>query len=87
MQSEIEKFDALKIKHSELEKKKIRLEEQFKSKKERLAEIVKQIREEGHDPSKLKEIIEEKEATLKQSLDAFEKELEKASSELSAIEV
>lgn len=86
MEDEVRRFENLQTRHNELEKKKIRMEEQFRSKKEALSEVIKKIKEEGYDPTKLDEIITEKKKELEKALSDFEKELEKASSDLSAIE-
>jgi hypothetical protein len=86
MENEVEKFKNLKARHDELEKKKIRMEEQFRSKKEALGEVIRKIKEEGYDPTKLDEIITRKKEELEKALNDFEEQLEKASSDLSAIE-
>lgn len=87
MANEIERFKELKSKHDELEKKKIRLEEQFRSKKESLSQIIAEIKKEGYDPTKLDEIIAEKTEEMDKALENFEKQLKKASEDLSTIEV
>jgi uncharacterized protein (UPF0335 family) len=87
MKSEIEKFTALNQTLSDLRDKKIRLEEQFKSKKASLSELLKEIKAAGYDPTKLKEIIQEKETSLKKQIADFEQEVTKVSSALSKIEV
>jgi len=86
MQTEIEKFTEITNQLKKLEEKKIRLEEQFRSKKESLTELLKEIKAAGYDPSKLKETIQEKEAALTQQLSIFEKDVETASSLLAQIE-
>jgi len=86
MDKEIEKFTELSKQLRTLEDKKIRLEEQFKSKKEALSELIKEIKDAGYDPTKLKETIQQKEEELKKDIASFEGELNEASSLLSKIE-
>lgn len=86
MDKEIERFTDLSKQLRTVEDKKIRLEEQFKTKKEALSELIKEIKDAGYDPTKLKEIIQTKEEELKKDIAAFEAELSTASSLLSKIE-
>jgi len=87
MQTEIEKFKELTDKVKGLGEKKIRLEEQYRSKKEALTTLLKEIKAAGFDPSKLKETIAEKEASLKSQIAVFEQEVDKVSSMIAKIEV
>lgn len=87
MASDIERFEELTKRSKALNEKKIRLEEQLSTRKKDLGDLVRKIKDEGYDPTKLKDIIEEKEKGLKQQIDAFEKDLTEVSQKLSAIEV
>lgn len=86
MKDDIERFKELSDRVSELDEKKIRLEEQYKNKKETLTALLKEIKDAGFDPSKLKETIAEKEGQLKNQIAAFEQEVEKVSSMIAKIE-
>ena len=86
MSVEVKKFMELCDTLKNLETRKIRLEEQFKAKKETLTELVKQIRAEGYDPNSLKDVIVEKETELQKEVDEFEKALNTASEELAKAE-
>ena len=57
MSDKIEKFQKLQEKASDLKTKKIRLEEQYKSKKSTLKELVKEVKDLGYDPNKLGQVI------------------------------
>jgi len=87
METELSKFTKLKEDLRSLENRKIRIEEQLKSKKQDLQELVLKIKESGYDPKKLNEIIVEKEKALKEQIQNFETKLQKASTQLTAIEV
>lgn len=87
MAGDLEEFLALKKQNEELKTKKIRLEEQHRSKKAQLAELIAQIKEKGYDPNKLKDIIATKEQELKKSIEEFRASVEKASAQLAQIEV
>jgi uncharacterized protein (UPF0335 family) len=87
MPTDVERFAEINSRLSELSEKKIRLEEQFKNKKEALSELLKEVKAAGYDPTKLKEIIQEKETTLKEQISAFEKEVDAVSAQISKIEV
>jgi chromosome segregation ATPase len=86
MQSEIDRFKELSDRVKNLDEKKIRLEEQYKNKKETLTALLKEIKTAGFDPSKLKETITEKEEQLKSQIASFEQEVEKVSSLIAKIE-
>ena len=87
MQTEIDKFKTLSEQVKALDEKKIRLEEQYRSKKETLTELLKEIKAAGYDPTKLKETIQEKEDQLKAQIASFEEEVIKVSSLIAKIEV
>jgi hypothetical protein len=86
MQTEIEMFKELTDKTKSLGEKKIRLEEQYRSKKETLTALLKEIKAAGFDPAKLKETIAEKESQLKSQIVSFEQEVEKVSAMIAKIE-
>jgi len=86
MNDQIERFKELNENLKNLSEKKIRFEEQFKTKKQSLAELIREIKEAGYDPIKLNEAIQEKETALKKAIAKFEKELQEVSSQLSEIE-
>lgn len=86
MNDQIEQFRILSEQLKTLSEKKIRLEEQYKAKKEALTNLIVEIKEKGYDPKKLNEVIQEKEKDLNDSIEEFKKELEKVSAELTEIE-
>lgn len=86
MKDQIERFRELSDKLKNLSEKKIRLEEQFKSKKAALTELVKEIKDAGYDPKNLGEVIKEKEEALKNAIGTFEQELQTVSTQLAEIE-
>jgi len=81
-----EKFMKLQKLLKEYDTKKIRIEEQYKSKKEILTTLVKEIRDMGFEPKELASIISKKEEEIKKAIEAFEAELNAVSSKLSKIE-
>ncbi|MBD3261263.1 MAG: hypothetical protein GF334_06195 [Candidatus Altiarchaeales archaeon] len=87
MAANIEEFVGLQKRREELHTKKIRLEEQYKSKKKALTDLVEEIKSQGYDPSKLKDTISQKEKELTDSIEKFKAAVEKASSQLAEIEV
>ena len=87
MTVDLDKFKKLCEEKSSLEKRKIRLEEQFKAKKEALTKLVKEIKTAGYDPNNLKAIIQEKEEGLLKSIGEFEGKIKEASAKLASIEV
>ena len=87
MAANIDEFLELQKRKEELKTKKIRLEEQYKNKKQALTELVQEIKEQGYDPNKLKEIIAQKESEFTTSIEAFKAAVEKASAQLAEIEV
>lgn len=86
MEKEAQKFLDLKKTQDELKTKKIRLEEQCKSKEQDLKNIVKEIKDAGYEPNELKAVILEKDKEIKDELVAFEASLQEVSKKLSAIE-
>ncbi len=86
MKDQIERFRELNDKLKGLSEKKIRLEEQYKSKKEALTNLVKEIKDAGYDPKNLGVVIKEKEESLKTAISTFEEELQKVSEQLTQIE-
>lgn len=86
MTVDLDKFKKLCEEKSSLEKRKIRLEEQFKAKKEALTKLVKEIKTAGYDPNNLKTIIQDKEKDLLKSIEDFEGKIKEASSKLASIE-
>lgn len=86
MKDQIERFRELSDKLKGLSEKKIRLEEQFKTKKQALSDLVNEIKAAGYDPRNLGEIIKEKEESLKVAISTFEGELQTVSNQLAAIE-
>jgi len=86
MKDQIEHFRELTDKLKNLSEKKIRLEEQFKSKKKNLTDLIQEIRDAGYEPKNLGSIIKEKESALKDAIENFDKELQTVSTQLSEIE-
>lgn len=86
MKDQVEKFKLLNEKLKTLSEKKIRYEEQFKNRKQTLAELLREIKNAGYDPTKLDNAIEEKEKNLTEAINTFEKELGEVSTKLAEIE-
>ena len=86
MNDKVEKFKTLNQKLKELSEKKIRYEEQFNSRKQALAVLLREIKDAGYDPTKLDDAITEKESALDKTMESFEKELNSVSEKLAAIE-
>lgn len=86
MKDQVEKFKNLNEKSKILSEKKIRYEEQFKSRKQTLAELLREIKNDGCDPTKLDEAIAEEEKNITDSLNIYEKKLEEVSIKLAEIE-
>lgn len=86
MSSDVDKYMELEEKKKDLEKKIIRIEEQYRSKKQAMVELVEQIKKDGYDPKKLKEIIAEKEEEISNLVSDFENKLKDTSDKLSTIE-
>lgn len=85
-EQKIERFQKLQKTASDLKTKKITLEAQYKTKKETLKELVKEVKDLGYDPNNLNQIIKDKEAGLSDKIAAFEKEVTEVSSKLAEIE-
>lgn len=83
---QMKKFESLIEKQKLLEEKKIRLEEQYNSKKQALLELIEEIKNAGYNPKELGTIIEQKEKELQEEIDNFEKELSELSNKISEIE-
>lgn len=81
-----EKFMRLQKLLKEYDTKKIRIEEQYKNKKEILSTLVKEIKDMGFEPKELAAVITKKEEEIKKAVEAFEAELNAVSSKLSKIE-
>jgi hypothetical protein len=81
-----EKFIKLQKLLKEYDTKKIRIEEQYKNKKEILTNLVKEIKDMGFEPKELASIITKKEEEIKKAVETFEAELNIVSSKLSKIE-
>ncbi len=86
MKDQIERFRELNDMLKVLSEKKIRLEEQYKSKKEALTNLITEIKDAGFDPKNLGAVIKEKEEALKTAISSFEGELQKVSQLLSQVE-
>jgi len=86
MSNQIEKYQELQKKSKELSNKKIRLEEQYKNKKQTLKELVDEIKALGYDPNNLSQVIKEIEDELTQKIITFEKEITDVSEKLAKIE-
>jgi len=85
-EQKIERFQKLQKMASDLKTKKITLEAQYKTKKETLKELVKEVKDLGYDPNNLNQIIKDKEAELSNNIAAFEKEVTEVSNKLAEIE-
>jgi len=86
MSTEVEKFIELEKKDNELRTRKIRLEEQLKSKKQALKDLIEEIKAAGYDASDLQKLRETKKQEAKDKLNKYESDLVKLSEELSKIE-
>ena len=85
--NEVERFQKLEESIDSLKSRKIRLEERFNAKREKLEALVNEITEKGYDPKNLATIKQEKEEELKRVLDEIEKSVEEVAEKLNAIEV
>jgi hypothetical protein len=86
MKDQIDRFRELSDNLKNLSEKKIRLEEQLKTKKKTLSDLVEAIKKAGYDPRNLGSIISEKEKSLTEAIGSFEEDLQKVSTQLAAIE-
>lgn len=86
MKDQIERFRELNDMLKNLSEKKIRLEEQYKSKKEALTNLITEIKNSGYDPKNLGAVIKEKEEALKAAISSFEGDLRNVSEQLAQVE-
>ena len=86
MGTEVEKFIELEKRDNDLKTRKIRLEEQLKSKKQALKDLIEEIKAAGYDASDLQKLRETKRQEAKDKLEKYEKDLNRLSEELSKIE-
>lgn len=86
MIDDAQKFVELNQKRENLKTKKIRLEEQYKSKETELKKLVAELKNAGYQPNELKKVIDEKTINISKNIADFEKMLEEASKALSEIE-
>lgn len=86
MDADVQKFMELTQKADELKTKKIRIEEQCRSKETELKKLVAEIKKAGFQPNELKKVIEEKTAQIEKDVAEFEATLQKVSQDLSVIE-
>ena len=86
MDDKVAKFQKLQKKATSLKEKKIELETQYKTKKESLKDLVKEVKDMGYDPNKLGQIIKQKEEALDEQLESFEKDITEVSNKLAEIE-
>jgi hypothetical protein len=84
---EIQRFKAAKDTVKTLSDRKIRVEERFKSEKERLEKLLAEIASKGYDPKKLSEIRTELQAKFQAMVEDLEKKAAEVKSKLDAIEV
>lgn len=84
---EVERFQSIKRKQSDLSNKKIRLEERLRTEKEKLEKLIEEISAKGYDPKNLAGVKEEKQKELDANLNDLEQKLQDISEKLKAIEV
>jgi uncharacterized protein (UPF0335 family) len=85
-QEQVERYLKIETKLKDVTTRKIRIEEQYKSKKKDLKDLIDEIKGEGYNPNELKSVIEGLEKEFKEELETFESTLEDISSKLSKIE-
>lgn len=85
--NEVERFEELKKETDALSDKKIRIEERFNNEKNRLEELITEIKEKGYDPKKLTETRKLKEEELKKLLEKLESQVKETKEKLNLIEV
>jgi len=83
---EVKRFRELKESIESLKSQKIRLEERFNSKKERLESLINEITEKGYNPKELATVKQEKEESLRKTLDDIEDKVQTVSDKLNSIE-
>ena len=81
-----ERITEIQQKSQSLNETKIRLEERLRSEKKKLADLVKQIKDQGYNPKDLKKIRQEKEQELTKAVETIEEMLIKAEKTLTEIE-
>lgn len=85
-QEQVEKFIEIEEKLKDVSTRKIRIEEQYKNKKQALKDLVDEIKSQGYNPNELGKTIKKMESDLAIKLENFEKEIEEISKKLSEIE-
>jgi uncharacterized tellurite resistance protein B-like protein len=85
-QEQVEKYIELQEKLQDVSNRKIRIEEQYKAKKQALKELITDIKKEGHEPNELKKVISDMEKEFDSELSKFEGDLNNISNKLSKIE-
>lgn len=83
----IKRFKALSEAKATLSEKKVRAEERYKTEREKLEALVKEITDKGYDPQKLADILEQKTAELTKLLGEKETGMKAAAEKLQALEV
>lgn len=86
METEAQKFIDLNKKADDLKTKKIRIEEQYKSKESELRRLILEIKNAGYEPKNLKKVIEEKSEEINKKIKEFESQLNDLSKKLFTIE-
>jgi hypothetical protein len=82
----VQRFKDLKEKIDKLSAEKIRIDERYKSEREKLEKLLKEIAAKGYDPKKLAETKALKEQELEKMLVELETKVAEVSSKLSGIE-
>lgn len=85
--NEIDRYKKLDEAIQKLKGDKIRIEERFNAKKERLEQLISEIKGKGYDPKNLASIKEEKEKELNKIFEDLEKGVREVNEKLNAIEV
>jgi uncharacterized protein (UPF0335 family) len=83
---QVERYMKIEEKLKDVSTRKIRVEEQYKAKKNDLKDLIEEIKKEGYNPNELKSVIEGLEKEFNDELEVFEKTLEEISGKLSKIE-
>ena len=84
---DVQKLKSLKETIATLNNKKIRLEERYKSERERLEKLLEEITAKGYDPKQLTEIRKKKEEELRVKTEELEKKTAETATKLNAIEI
>ena len=84
--TEVERFNTIKSKVSDLTNRQIRLEERYKNEKERLEKLLKEVVDKGYDPKNLSEIRKTKEAELAKMLERLDADIKDIETKIVAIE-